>query len=199
MATNVICFGSSITQAGGVPEPQRWPTIVQVELNAWRPGAYSVTNRGIGGNTTANLVDRFAADVQPLLPGVVVLQIGGNDACLLPWAEGVQRVSVTEFERNLRALQTAVAARGGTMVFSTYHRFDTGHIESYKAYARITRQVATETGSPLIDLYRMMAEREIGLENFVTEDGIHLTANGNAQYAAMVLDGLKPVLAQPAG
>jgi len=199
LATNVICFGSSITQAGGVPEPQRWPTIVQVELNAWRPGAYSVTNRGIGGNTTANLVDRFAADVQPLLPGVVVLQIGGNDACLLPWAEGVQRVSVTEFERNLRALQTAVAARGGTMVFSTYHRFDTGHIESYKAYARITRQVATETGSPLIDLYRMMAEREIGLENFVTEDGIHLTANGNAQYAAMVLDGLKPVLAQPAG
>ncbi|MBT7161127.1 MAG: SGNH/GDSL hydrolase family protein [Victivallales bacterium] len=199
MATNVICFGSSITQAGGVPEPQRWPTIVQAELNAWRPGAYSVTNRGIGGNTTANLVDRFASDVQPLLPGVVVLQIGGNDACLVPWAEGVQRVSVTEFERNLRALQAAVAGRGGTMAFSTYHRFNTGHIESYKAYARMTRRVAAETGSPLIDLYRMMAEREIGLENFVTEDGIHLTANGNAQYAAMVLDGLKPVLEHLAG
>jgi lysophospholipase L1-like esterase len=199
LATNVICFGSSITQAGGVPEPQRWPTIVQAELNAWRPGAYSVTNRGIGGNTTANLVDRFGADVLPLLPGVVVLQIGGNDACLVPWAKGVQRVSADEFRRNLRALQAAVAGRGGTMVFSTYHRFDTGHIESYKAYARITREVAAATGSPLIDLYRMMVERGTELAGFVTEDGIHLTADGNAQYAAMVLDGLKPVLEHLAG
>jgi lysophospholipase L1-like esterase len=192
----IICFGSSITQAGGVPEPQRWPTIVGVELNAWRPGEYEVHNRGIGGNTTANLVDRFGTDVLPLLPGVVVLQIGGNDASPLPWANGLQRVSVTEFERNIRALQTAVAERGGTMVFTTYHRFDTGHVESYKAYARTTRRVAIETGSPLIDLYRMMVARNADLKGFVTEDGIHLTANGNAQYAAMVLEGLKPILEQ---
>ena len=80
------------------------------------------------------------------------------------------------------------------MVFTTYHRFVTGHVESYKAYARVTRKVAAETGSPLIDLYRMMAEREIGLADFVSTDGIHLTANGNAQYAAMVFAGLRPIL-----
>ena len=191
---NIICFGSSITQAAGVPEPERWPSIVQAGLDAWRPGAYSVHNKGIGGNTTAHLVDRFAADVLPLLPGVVILQIGGNDACLLPWAEELARVGIGEFLRNLRALQAAVAVRGGTVVFTTYHRFRTGHVASYRRYAHVTRHVAAETGSPLIDLYRMMVEQEIGLDGFVTEDGIHLTARGNAKYADMILDGLMPIL-----
>jgi lysophospholipase L1-like esterase len=191
---NVVCFGSSITQAAGVPEPERWPTIVGADLQAWKPGAYDVYNRGIGGNTTANLVDRFGNDVLPLLPGVVVLQIGGNDASLVPWAHGMPRLSIVEFERNLRALQAAVAERGGLMVFTTYHRFDTGHVESYKPYARMTRQIAAETDSPLIDLYRMMVDRDTELKGFVTEDGIHLTSRGNAEYGAMVLEGLKPVL-----
>ena len=191
---NIICFGSSITAAGGFAEKDRWPTILQYHLEQWRPGKYSVYNRGVGGNTTAHLIDRFQADVLPLLPGTVILQIGGNDSSVREWSQ-VTRVGLSDFRRNLHEFHRAVTSLGGQLVFTTYHRFRDGHEEAYKPFAVTTREVAAERGAPLIDLYRIMQERETDLDRFVSGDGIHLTPAGNAEYADMVFGGLQKILA----
>lgn len=193
---NIICFGSSITEAAGFAEEDRWTTRLQRGLDDWRPDTYTVHNRGVGGHTTVNLLDRFENDVRPLLPGVVVLQVGGNDSVVRPWA-GAPRVSPDEFRRNLGILHRATTATGGTLVFTTYHRFAQHLIDTYqyRDYARATRAVAEATEAPLIDLYRMMDERGIDPAPMLAPDGIHLTVRGNAEYAKLVLAGLRPILA----
>lgn len=193
---NLICFGSSITESAGFPEGERWPTILQFRLEQWKPGAWKVFNRGIGGHTTTDLLDRFETDVAPLLPGVVLLQVGGNDSAVRPWC-GLHRVSVDEFLRNLHGIHDAVSARGGRTVFMTYHRFRLTETIDYKPYASATRAVARSCGAPIIDLYRMMVERETEVSTFVVEDGLHLTALGNVLYAEMVFEGLQEILPGP--
>jgi len=41
-------------------------------------------NRGIGNQTTAQVLGRFEAHIAPLHPQVVVLQVGINDLKLIP-------------------------------------------------------------------------------------------------------------------
>ena len=190
---NVVCFGSSITAARGFAEKERWPTALQSMLERWRPGEFAVYNRGIGGNTSANLMDRFGLDVLPLLPATVILQVGGNDCCVREWL-AVSRVSLPEFRRNLKELHRATTASAGTLVFTTYHIFRDERLTEYKAYALATREVAAECEAPLVDLYRMMEKRGTDLDSFLGEDGIHLSPTGNIEYAEMMFEALQSIL-----
>ena len=63
---NVVCFGDSIMHAAEFSECNRWPNILQRKLDVWRHGAFTVFNRGIGGNTSARGFDRLETDVIPL-------------------------------------------------------------------------------------------------------------------------------------
>jgi acyl-CoA thioesterase-1 len=190
----IICFGSSITQASGFAEGDRWPTVLQAQLEVACPGKYRVYNRGIGGHTTANLIDRFEADLLPLLPATVVLQIGGNDSHRHEWS-AVSRIGLAEFARNLRELRRAVCAHGGHMVFTAYHTM-IGHLATeYPPYADATKAVAAELGDPLIDLHAEMTRRGVDVPAFLGEDGVHLSPQGNHIYADIIFQGLCEILA----
>ena len=77
---NIICFGDSITEAAEVAPTARWPTVLQSKLDEWKPGRFKVHNLGIGGHTSAQGFDRLDEDLLPVLPGLVVVQFGFNDA-----------------------------------------------------------------------------------------------------------------------
>ena len=61
--TRVVMVGDSRVQA--------WPSI--------RSSSFETFNRGIHGQTTIQIRDRFEAHVQSLQPNIVVLQLGMND------------------------------------------------------------------------------------------------------------------------
>jgi lysophospholipase L1-like esterase len=56
---NIICFGDSITEGGHVEKQHRWTSILQSMLDEKWPDNYRVINKGIGGNTSAQGLDRF--------------------------------------------------------------------------------------------------------------------------------------------
>ncbi len=202
---NIVCFGDSITHAGGYAEGDRWPTILHAKLNEWKPGAFGVHNRGIGGNTTAQALDRFADDVVPLLPAVVLLEFGLNDGNVFNWSKK-SRVGLDEFKANLRELHRAVRARKGTCVFIVNHTIGTmnmkgGNGKSYNTnfapYNPAIRRVAAELDAPMIDLPAMMRKRKVDLDAFLAEhpdDNLHLSPRGNHTYADMVFEALKTLL-----
>jgi len=118
--TNLICFGDSITAAASVADAFRWPVILQRLLEAWRPGQFRVYNRGIGSNTAVQGFDRLATDVLPLLPGLVLIQFGYNDATVYPHAQ-IPRVGLEEFRAKLREMHRIIRAQGGRAAFIINH------------------------------------------------------------------------------
>lgn len=152
VSVNVICFGDSITAAVEVGRLERWPHLLQLELDRWQPGRFRVFNRGIGGNTTAQGFDRLDTDVIALLPGLVVVQFGFNDANVRDWA-AVPRVGVAEYQKNLREFHRIAQVHGGWCVFLGQHALGAvagvqGNAEPYEhnaaSYHDAMRKLARE-------------------------------------------------------
>ena len=161
---NLICFGDSITQACEFSVADQWPNILQGKLDRSWPGRFSVFNRGMSGNTTAQALDRFESDVMPLLPGMLLAQFGFNDAYVPEWSV-LPRLSVGEFCRNLHEFHRVTCARGGGCLFIVNH--DTAQeldrqgngkdfSENLAPYLEAVRHVALTVGALTIDLPALM-------------------------------------------
>jgi lysophospholipase L1-like esterase len=202
---NIVCFGDSITHAADFAEADRWPTILQRKLDERKLGAFKVYNRGIGGHTTAQGLDRFFTDVMPLLPAVVLIEFGFNDGNVADWSKK-PRVGLDEFKANLREMHRAIRSRKGTPVFIVNHTIGPsswkgGNGKSYNAnfapYNPAIKQVAVALKAPTIDLPAMMRRRRVDLNEFLSEhedDNLHLSARGNHLYADMVFETLTLLL-----
>lgn len=199
---NIICFGDSITEAAEVASTDRWPTLLQSQLDEWKPSRFKVHNLGIGGQTSAQGFDRLDEDLLPILPGLVLIQFGFNDANVRDWAV-VPRVGLEEFKKNLREFHRIVGLHQGRSVFIVNHTIGVvsgvqGNGQSYTGnvgpYNIAIRQIAEELQTSCIDLPSMMTQRQVDLDTFLAEDRIHLSADGNRIYADMVFDGLVTVL-----
>lgn len=199
---NIVCFGDSITQAVNFCEGDRWPTILQRKLDEWRPGAYKVYNRGVGGETSTEGLDRFETDVLPLLPAIVLVEFGFNDSYVRPWSKR-PRVGLAEFKANLREIHRVVRARKGRCVFIVNHTTGkvgtTGgngrtHNANIARHNAAIAQVAKALNAPFIDLPALMKRRKVAVERFVCEDNLHLSVEGNHIYADLVFESLTPLL-----
>jgi len=200
---NLIFLGDSITQALGTPENARWTAVVGRRLEAVAPERYEVWNRGIGGDTTALVLDRLARDVLPLLPATVVIELGINDAYVFPWRR-TSRVSLAEFTHNYGELVSLITEPGGRVILIVNHEItEPSHEQGNQRpirdnlapYQEVIRALGRQHGFPLIDLPQIQAAQGIPAEALLSEDGIHLTSAGNRRYGELVADALIPLLA----
>lgn len=200
MPTNIICFGDSITAAAGA-DCDKWTGVLQRLLDTREAGLYKVFNRGIGGQTSAQGLTRIFSDVTPHLPGIVLVEFGFNDAVIMQGML-IPLLTIEEFKVKMREIHRIVSVHGGQTVFIINHtqhdKLEQGNGELYEdTYARYEtaiRELIVELAIPGIDLPRMMTERQVNLATFLTDDGIHLTTEGNRIYAEMVYEGLGMVL-----
>ena len=197
----IVAFGDSITQAFDQPDCCKWTGVLQRLLDDRVPGAYAVVNRGIGGQTAAQGLERILTDVTPQLPGLVLVEFGFNDA-VIPQGMLIPRLTVDEFMVKMREIHRIVTAHGGQTVLIINHtqhdvlRQGNGepYEETYARYETALRTLAVELAVPAIDLPAAMAARGVDLAAFLTADGIHLTREGNRIYGEMVLAGLQAIL-----
>lgn len=198
---NLVCFGDSITEEAEHPLQDRWTTLLQEKLDDVKSGAFQVHNLGISGNTTAQGHDRFFDDVLPLLPGVLLIEFGLNDANVYAHTD-VPRVSLVEFERNLREFHRLAVSNDSVPVYILNHLI--GNVDdeqgngisfndNFAPYNDMIQTLATEFGCHLINLPEKMRQQDIDLSEFVTDDQIHLTKAGNQYYAEMIYAGLNEI------
>jgi acyl-CoA thioesterase-1 len=202
--TNIICFGDSITEAAEFSPEQRWPALLQAKLDVWVSGRFTAHNRGVGGDTTARAFDRLESDVLPLLPGVLVVQFGFNDANVRDWAV-VPRVGLDEFRKNLREFHRLAVSDGGKCAFVINHTIapvvgKQGNNRSYndnlEPYNAAIREVARACAALMIDLPAMFAQQRLALDQMLADDGMHLSVSGNRIYADLVFAALRQMLVQ---
>ena len=94
----IICLGDSLTYGYPYGPKDSW-----VELASNATGL-SIVNRGINGETTGDMLSRFAKDVVQKAPGVVVILGGTNDA----WAG----ISASEVRKNMDTMtENALTAK----------------------------------------------------------------------------------------
>jgi len=159
--------------------------------DAWGRAQYAVTapfftgkpyiNRGISGQTTAQMLLRFYPDVVAHKPKVVVFLAGTNDL-----AGNLGPVSMESIQNNLAAMADIARANGIKVVLGSvlpvcdYHRPQTANRppEKIKVLNEFLKAQAAQHGYVYLDYYTPMLDDKGFLKAELTGDGLHPNAAG---------------------
>lgn len=80
---------------------------------------YEFVNRGIGGQMTIQVLERFERHVAPLRPDVVLIQVGINDLATIPIFPDRQAEIVADCKANIEKLVDKSRALGAVVLLTT--------------------------------------------------------------------------------
>ncbi|HYW51970.1 MAG TPA: SGNH/GDSL hydrolase family protein [Gemmatimonadaceae bacterium] len=176
----VVFMGNSITEG--------W----QRHFSAMFPGRPYV-NRGIGGQTTPQMLVRFHADVVALEPAVVVILGGTNDL-----AGNTGPSTNAMIQQNLQAMTEIAQANGIRVVLSSILPvFDYPWRPGLQPAPRIVsinawmKAYAAKVGATYLDYHGAMRDSRDGLRSEFGADGVHPNEMGYRTMAAL----LEPAIA----
>lgn len=194
----IVFLGDSITQAG--VKPHGYVTVLSEAIKTAHPDLGIETfGAGISGNKVPNLQARLEKDVLAKKPTLVFIYIGIND--VWHWKknkEGVMAGGTTKeiFESGLKDIIARINAAEARVILCTpsvIGEKNDGSNERdamLEEYAAISRKVATDTGSQMVDLRKAFIDHlkannpDNKPKGILTGDGVHLNPAGNAFVAA---------------
>lgn len=172
-----------------------WGTMLRCALD----DQVTVENRAIAGRSTRSFInegrlDEIARDIRP--GDTLLIQFGHNDANM---QKPERYTSVPDYKVLLRRyIETATKAGAGAVLLTPVSRrnWSNGRISaSFPAYSDAAREVARETGTPLIDLDTLSEAwveqtGEQASRRFFLADDTHFTELGARRIADIVAGGL---------
>jgi lysophospholipase L1-like esterase len=99
----VVFFGDS--------RAQYWPNPALID--------YTFINRGIGNQTSAQVVNRFNAHVNPLQPEIVIIQVCINDIKTIPLFSEMKQKIITNCKANIQQIVTDTLELNATAIVTT--------------------------------------------------------------------------------
>ncbi|WP_343746943.1 GDSL-type esterase/lipase family protein [Chitinophaga sp.] len=171
---------------------------------------YTVINKGIGGNSTSDLLARVEKDVVALRPDLVIMMAGTNDM-----VNSQKLVPFVQYAAQYRQLVRRVRQSGAAVVLVTPLPVDTGYlfmrhqrglydmdpnrrIDSARA---VVQGIAATERVYCLDLHQVFVDRGepgrtaasliVNAANMGREDGVHPTAAGYQLIAAELYAYLK--------
>jgi lysophospholipase L1-like esterase len=179
----VVFFGDSITDNWSKPE-----------YGGFFPGRPYV-NRGIGGQTTAQMLLRFRADVLELSPRAVVILAGTNDV-----AGNAGPVTPDQIQDNLASMAELARTHGVRVVLASLLPVSDDKLDANGHPITRTRQrptatlrelnswlsgYATRNGHGHVDYFSATADASGLLRPELNDDGLHPNARGYALMAPL--------------
>ena len=176
----ILLMGDSISAAYGMSLEQGWVALLEEQLADSHP-EYSVVNASISGETTAGALRRLPALLAAHKPGVVVIELGGND--------GLRGFPIRNFRANLQAMAEMSRAADAEVLLLPMEippnygsRYTASFRESYPLVAEATGSV----------LGPFMLEGVATDPALMQADGIHPTVEAQP----IMLDTIFPALAE---
>lgn len=166
----IVCLGDSITYGWPWGPEVSWTTMLENVIDG------EVINRGIPGNTTSQMMERFDKAVLNANPTHLIIMGGIND---IVWQESFDRIVW-----NLRAMAEKAADHNIKVIFGMPTAVDDEYIEKLTQRIRNwIREYSNQQGIPVIDFDRAFygLNGEI-LTELLNADGAHPTKEG---YKAM--------------
>ncbi len=182
----VVFFGDSITDI--------W------HLDEYFPGKPYI-NRGIGGQTTPQMLVRFRQDVIDLHPKVVVILAGTNDI-----AGNTGPMRLEDIEANYASFADLGRANNIRVVFSSVLPVHNYTLQSQNAFAQrspakilelngwLKRYVAAHPDCLYLDYFSAMVDDKGLLKRELAEDGLHPNAAGYKIMAPMAEAAIEKAL-----
>ena len=164
----VVFMGDSITE--------EWSRLYP---NYFKKRSY--INRGIGGQTTPQMLIRFKQDVVDLMPTVVVILAGTNDI-----AGNTGPSTLKMITDNLFSMATLATAHGIQVVLSSVlpvYRYDwspeiVDPPSTIDAINECLKEYAESNGLYYLDYFSEMVDNRKGLKKEFTPDGVHPNEKG---------------------
>ncbi len=183
----VVFFGDSITDAWGR----------RGNGSDFFPGKPYI-NRGIGGQTTPQMVVRFQQDVIALKPEAVVILAGTND---IAGNTGVE--STTDIQNSFRMMGDLATANHIRVIVSSVlpvdeyaWRHGLAPADKIRSLNTWLKQFSTERGFTYLDYYAALATPEGAMKPGTSSDGVHPTAAGYAVMAPLAQAAIDRTLAK---
>ena len=194
----IVFLGDSITAAG--VWPGGYVKLTEDKLAELYPDLnITVIGAGISAHKVTDCQYRLKRDVLDKKPTIVVIYIGINDV----WHQKDNAgVLPKPFEAGLRDMIKKINGVGARVILCTptvigektggANRFD----KLLDQYAGISRKVAKDTGSQLVDLRRAFVDHIEAynttnkVAGVLTTDTVHLNSLGNKLVSALVLEAL---------
>jgi lysophospholipase L1-like esterase len=181
----VVFFGDSITEL--------W------SLNDSFPGK-SYVNRGIGGQTTSQMLVRFRQDVINLQPKVVIILAGANDI-----AGNTGQIANEDIEANFSSFAELARVHDIRVIFCSIlpvHNY-TPRAEEFFASRppdrilllnRWLREYCVSGGLQYVDYFSAMVDDKGLLRRDLAEDGLHPNRAGHAIMAPLAAKAIAHAL-----
>lgn len=163
----VVFIGNSITKDWVMKSPDFFST-------------HNYVGRGIGGQVTEQLLERFHNDVISLRPLVVVINGGINDI-----AENKGPYKEADTFDNIKQMAHKAHASGIKVILTSvlpvnkihWREIENTHQKIISLNDKIS-DYARLNNIPYVDYHSRMINKEGGLTSMYTTDGVHLTLSG---------------------
>jgi lysophospholipase L1-like esterase len=164
---NIVFIGDSITEMWPVAQPDLF--------------ANGIVGRGVSGQTSAQVLLRFMADVVALRPRAVHLMCGVNDV-----AGNTGPTTPEDYRNNIRAMVALARAHGiavilggltpvTAMPWAPEVRDPRGRVLALNAWLGA---FASQNGLAFADYFAVLADADNALRADLTRDGVHPQAAG---------------------
>ncbi len=201
-AVKIVALGSSTTEGSGASAPERsYPAVLAAELKRRLPTVeIMVVNKGVGGQSAYDMLQRMDADVIEEKPSIVIWQTVVNDAIRHVGEEKIAKILTKGIKK--------VQAAGIDLVMMDLQWLPReGRYPKYDDYRAVLTRIADENGVSVFPRYAMMKSwsrsQRFTAEELVGMDGLHMVDASYRCLAIRVADGLvsgltgaKPELAE---
>lgn len=180
-----LALGDSYTICTGASSPaQRWPTLLAGRLEQATGGDVAVTNLGVDGNTTSQLIDHQLPHLEDASWDLISVLIGVNDF--------FQGYDEPHYRSRLERIYDAVACATGARVLAVsipdYSYTPVGRASGDPqtisnglcGFNATARAAAAERGFTWADIFELSRSR-VGEAGWIALDGLH---PGDVQYRA---------------
>lgn len=96
------------------------------------PGQFHFINRGIGGQTSLQIAERFTYHINPLQPHVIIVQAGINDLKMIPFFPGKKETIISNCKKNISIIISKSLDIGAIVIITTI--FPTGELPFKRAF-----------------------------------------------------------------
>ena len=186
-ATPVLVVGDSLSAEYGLPRGSGWVALLQARLEERHIAAVAI-NASISGDTTSGGRSRLPALLAQDHPGIVILELGGNDA--------LRGLPLDMTRDNLQAMATAARAAGARVIIVGM-RVPPNYGRQYgEQFAGLFAAVADATHSALVPFLLKGVADVPEADTLFQADRIHPIARAHPTLLNNVWTVLAPMLAR---
>ncbi len=177
-AKTLLVLGDSLSAAYGIPVERGWVSLLAQRIIKHKLD-YNVVNASISGETTVGARRRLPKLLDEIRPGVVIVELGGND--------GLRGFPLDEIERNLTAIIAMIRQAGGYVLLVPM-RLPSNYGAAYnQRFSAIYDRLAVPLN---VNLSTFILHNIAQYPELMQDDGIHPVADAQS----VMLENIWPAL-----